>query len=415
MNFNLFLAKKIKGTGLSKASNRISCISVAISICVILIAVAIMNGFKTEIGKRAVGFSGEILMMPPGMSYTNDIHPLNADLSYLPYIEEIAGIESVDEVAYRPGIVKTETVVQGLLFKGVDSLYSLDFYKDYIVDGRLPDFSGRKLSEEIMISERLAKKLGYETGDKMTVYFVGENVRVRRFTITGLFNIQLEDFDEKIALADIRQMRRISGWSGHESSCIEISLGGDGTSSSIRKRDRIYDEIGEIIMARDQDEDDQVALKEIDEIYPSIFDWLSLLDLNVLVVLVLMIAVAGFNMVSGILIILFEKISMIGTLKSMGMRTKEICKVFILRGGSLLLKGMLYGNIAAAAMILLQKYLHVIKLAPENYFVNFVPVDISLPVILLVNVAAFAVMLLIMTIPSFFIAKVSPAKTMRMK
>ena len=168
------------------------------------------------------------------------------------------------------------------------------------------------------------------------------------------------------------------------------------------------------MMNTDTDNDATVIPNEIDYIYSNLFDWLALLDLNVLVVLILMIAVAGFNMVSGLLIILFEKISMIGTLKALGMRTKEICKVFILRGSNLVLKGMIYGNIAALTFILLQKYLHIIKLAPENYFVNFVPIDISVLEIILINIVAFAVMLLIMTIPSFFIAKISPAKTIKM-
>lgn len=413
MNFNLFLAKKIRGTGLSSSSNTIACISVAISLCVIMVAVAILKGFKSEIGKRVAGFNGEILITVPGMDYMNDIYPLDADLSYLSVINEIKGIKSVNEVAYKPGMLKNDTDVQGLLFKGVDSLYSLDFYSEYITEGRLPDFSGGKISDEVLISQRLAKRMGYKTGDKITVYFIGDNIRVRRFLISGFYNIQLENIDEKMAVIDIRQVRRLNGWSEHQSSCIEISLGGDGTSASVKRRGKIYNEIGEVIMDCDIDKDAPVVVSEIDTVFSNLFDWLALLDLNVLMVLILMTAVAGFNMISGLLIILFEKISMIGILKSMGMRTSEICKVFIIRGGVLVLKGMLYGNIVAAAIISVQKYFHLIKLTPENYFVNFVPVDITFLEILIINVIAFIIMLLIMIVPSFFISKVSPDKTIK--
>lgn len=398
---------------MSSTGNAIACVSVAISIGVILMAVAISEGFRKEIGKRAAGFTGEILITVPGMDYMNDVYPLQADLSYLPEIKAVPGVRSVSETAYKPGMIKSGKDVHGVMFKGVDSTYSLDFFADFLAEGSLPDFSGERMSDEVLISKRLAAMLGLSTGERMTVYFIGEQVRARRLTVSGLYDIQLEDLDEKLALMDIRQIRRLNGWEDHESSCLEISLGGDGSKAAERMRNRVYDGIGEIIMERDITADAPVVVRRIDEIYPGLFDWLALLDLNVLVVMVLMMAVAGFNMISGLLIILFERISMIGLLKSLGMRTSNICKVFIYRGGAIVLKGMLWGNAVAVPLLLVQKWLKPFTLNPVNYFVNFVPVELNLIHIALVDIAAFVLMILIMTIPSLFIARVSPDRTIK--
>ena len=413
MNLNLFIAKKIKGSGLSSTSNGIACVSVAISIGVIIAAVAVSGGFKKEIGRRAAGFTGEILLTAPGMDYMNDVYPLDADLSYLTEIKAIPQVRSVSETAYKPGMIKSERDVHGVMFKGVDSTYSMEFFAGFLSEGRLPDFSGERISDEVLISKRMALLLGYEVGDRMPVYFIGEQVRLRRLVITGLYDIQLENLDERLAVMDIRQVRRLSGWDGHDVSCLEVSLGGDGSSRSDRVRDKVYNEIGEIIMTKDMPSDAPVALRQINEIYPGLFDWLALLDLNVLVIMVLMMAVAGFNMISGLLIILFERISMIGLLKSLGMRTLNICKVFIYRGGAIVLKGMVWGNVIALVLLAIQKWCKVITLNPENYFVNFVPVELNILHILAVDAAAFVLMLVIMVLPSLFISRVSPDKTLK--
>lgn len=403
----------MRSRGLSSLSNLISCISVAVSIAVIVVAIAISNGFKKEIASRAVGFSGEIVMTVPGSDYLNDEYPLDANLSYREDILSLDEVKALHNVAYKPGMLKSDDEVHGVLFKGVDSLYSFDFYSNHLTEGRMPDFSGAKLSNEVLISQRLAQKMGYNLGDKLTVYFISGQVRVRRFDIVGLYNIQLDDLDEKLILADIRQIRRLNGWKGEESSCIEVFLEQTGPMRSYYDRVLIDNQIAQIIMNRDRDLDAPVAVTLIDNIFPSLFDWLGLLDLNVLVVLVLMIAVAGFNMISGLLIILFEKISMIGLLKSLGMRTWGICKVFMYKGSQIVLKGMLYGNIFAVAVLLVQKYTQLITLNPENYFVNFVPIDLSILQWSLINIVAFAINMLIMAVPTLFISKVSPDKSIK--
>lgn len=402
MNLNLYIAKKIK----TSSSNTIACASVAISILVMFMAMVISDGFKREIKETSVGFSGEVFLLSPGQDITNQLYPISGRPSYIDKIHSLKGIESVNDVAYTSGMLKSDESVQGIMFKGVDSTYSLDFFEKYLVEGTLPDFSGKSASNQILISERLASLMNYKCGDKITAYFVGESVRVRRFTISGLYNVRLDEMDKTLAIVDIRQTRRLNGWESDQVSNIEIKL------ASGANADKICREIEEIILDRPWD-DDSVIASQIRYIYPHIFDWLDLLNMNVLIILILMIVVAGFNMISGLLIILFEKTSMIGLLKALGMKTRDICRVFIYRGSFIVIKGMVIGNVIAIILSILQGVFHIIPLDPANYFVDHVPVYVNVPKIVILNVASFALMILIMIIPSFFIARVQPEKTIK--
>lgn len=402
MNLNLYIAKKIK----TSSSNTIACASVAISILVMFMAMVISDGFKREIKETSVGFSGEVFLLSPGQDITNQQYPISGRPSYIDKIHSLKGIESVNDVAYTSGMLKSDESVQGIMFKGVDSTYSLDFFEKYLVEGTLPDFSGKSASNQILISERLASLMNYKCGDKITAYFVGESVRVRRFTISGLYNVRLDEMDKTLAIVDIRQTRRLNGWESDQVSNIEIKLAAGANA------DKICREIEEIILDRPWD-DDSVIASQIRYIYPHIFDWLDLLNMNVLIILILMIVVAGFNMISGLLIILFEKTSMIGLLKALGMKTRDICRVFIYRGSFIVIKGMVIGNVIAIILSILQGVFHIIPLDPANYFVDHVPVYVNVPKIVILNVASFALMILIMIIPSFFIARVQPEKTIK--
>lgn len=402
MNLNLYIAKKIK----TSSSNTIACASVAISILVMFMAMVISDGFKREIKETSVGFSGEVFLLSPGQDITNQLYPISGRPSYIDKIHSLKGIKSVNDVAYTSGMLKSDESVQGIMFKGVDSTYSLDFFEKYLVEGTLPDFSGKSASNQILISERLASLMNYKCGDKITAYFVGESVRVRRFTISGLYNVRLDEMDKTLAIVDIRQTRRLNGWESDQVSNIEIKLAAGANA------DKICREIEEIILDRPWD-DDSVIASQIRYIYPHIFDWLDLLNMNVLIILILMIVVAGFNMISGLLIILFEKTSMIGLLKALGMKTRDICRVFIYRGSFIVIKGMVIGNVIAIILSILQGVFHIIPLDPANYFVDHVPVYVNVPKIVILNVASFALMILIMIIPSFFIARVQPEKTIK--
>ncbi|MBQ0007089.1 MAG: ABC transporter permease, partial [Alistipes sp.] len=324
MNLNLYIGKKIGG------NSRIATVSVTLSLCAILISIAVSEGFKREIGEKAVAFSGEIMLSVPGEEISSYEYSLDENLSFLPEIASLKEVRSINGVAYTPGMIKTDDALSGALFKGVTSEYDLSFFSTYMKDGKLPEFNTENPSDEILISGRLASALGFTTGDRITSYFVDENnVRARKFTISGIYDIQLEDIDERLVICDRRHTQRLNGWGPSEVSCVEISLGGDGSGLSHSRRERTIAKIDDIFLNSDSEQDSSVTVVSIDQIYSSLFDWLGLLNMNVLIILILMTAVAGFNMISGLLIILFRNISAIGLFKSLGMRTSVVCRIFL--------------------------------------------------------------------------------------
>lgn len=412
MNLNLFLANKIgskaDSTGrLSRMGTVISVVSVALSIAVIIVAVAVSDGFRSEIGSKARGFSGDVVLAEPGMEITLESGPVKADLSYINKLEDLPFVERVSPVAYKQGILKTDNEISGLLLKGVDSTYNLDFYGKFLREGRLPELNGKSISNEIILSGRVADMLHYKVGDRVVAYFVGEQVRVRSFNLVGIFDAQLEKLDKFLAVGDIRHISRLNGW-GNGVSGYELFLEKEAGEKELAA-------IEDVIFENQLEEDTPVIPTSLQEKYYILYDWLHLLDLNVLIILALMIAVAGFNMVSGLLIMLFERISQIGLLKSMGMTNRAVAGIFLTKSAIVVLKGMLWGNAIAVLLCLVQKHFGVISLNPDNYFVSSVPIEFSLAWILAMNLIAFAAIMLIMLLPCHFISRIDPASTMRVK
>lgn len=413
MNLNLFLAKRIGGkadaTGkLSRMGSVISIASVAVSVCVIIIATAVSDGFRSELREKARGYSSDLILAAPGEEITSTTHPVTSDLSYKGKLVEIPGIESVSGVSYTQGILKTNDEIGGMILKGVDSTYNLNFYKRHLVQGTLPNFSGKRASDEIMMSKRLANTLQYKVGDKVTAWFIGEQVRVRRFHLTGIFDAQLEELDKHLAIGDIRQVNRINGWD-NKISGYEISVGKNTPKEDIGQA------IEQAIFKYQTDDDPSVAVTTLEEKYYILYDWLNLLDLNVLIILALMMAVAGFNMVSALLIMLFERISQIGLLKALGMGNAAVAKIFLTKSALVALQGMAIGNTLAIALCLLQQHLGIISLNPDNYFVSAVPISLEAYSIILMNIIAFSAIMAIMLLPCLFITGINPATTMRVK
>ncbi len=412
MNLKFFLARKIgskvDATGkLSRLGTTVSVVSVALSVAVIIVAVAVSNGFRAEIGGKARGFAGDVSLAEPGMEIMGESGPVNADLSYRGVIEGLPFVERVSGVAYKQGILKTDDEIGGVLFKGVDSVYNMDFYARYLVDGNLPNLRGKRISNEIMVSKRLADVLQYKVGDKVVAYFVGDEVRVRSFNLVGIFDAQLEQLDKYLAIADMRHVQRLGGW-GNEVSGFEVFLKDEPSQEDMAA-------IEDVIFENQLESDTPVVPTSLQEKYYVLYDWLHLLDLNVLIILALMIAVAGFNMVSGLLIMLFERISQIGLLKSLGMSNSSISGIFLAKSAIVVLQGMLWGNAIAVGLCLIQKNFNIITLNPDNYFVSSVPVEFSLAWILGMNLIAFAAIMVIMLLPCLFIARIEPATTLRVK
>lgn len=415
MNINLFIAKTLwrKGAaekkGLTGSSTLIAGFSIAVSVLVMVLAIAISDGFKYEIRAKAIGFSGEVILNSPGVEPTTILYPITKNLTYFNDLKSLPEVKSIQNFAYRSGMLKSGDQIQGVVLKGVDAGYDWSFFSSALSRGRLPDFKDTTVSKEIILSERLAKMMGYGVGDAVQIYFIDKTIRVGKYKLVGLYDAQLEDIDKIMIVADLREVQRLNGWTSDKISGLEILLNdGEDIDTAGEKIDRL-------VLERFTDRDPSVAVTKVNDIFPHLFDWLKLLDFNVLVVLILMIAVAGFNMISGLLIILFEKISMIGLLKALGMRDSNIHKIFLYKASFIVLWGMIIGNLSAITLALLQKWFALISLDPANYFVKSVPIHLDFPKIALLNIAAFVIIMLVMLLPSFFISRISPERTIRVK
>ena len=423
MNLNILIAerigKKAAGKGkLSRISNLIASISVALSIAVMIIAIAVAGGFRNEIREKASGFTGDITLQAPGVDITNHLYPI-APLSYMEKLDSLPFIESISPVNYRTGLLKSDDHIQGVMFKGIDGNYNLDFFKSSMVEGRLPDYTIKRdstgyimpPSNEILISKRLSDMLGFKPGDKIISYFVDEDVTLRRFTVCGIFDARLDELDKTLVIADARHITHLNRWKNGELCGYEISL----KKGYGNKAEECSAKIDETIMQYSKDEDSSIVSKTLSDRYFILFDWLHLLDLNVVIILALMIAVAGFNMVSGILIILFERISQIGLFKALGMRDSNITKVFLYRAASIVIYGLIPGNIIAILFCWIERRYRVIPLDPTNYFVDHVPAEINITTIIGINVIAFVAIMLILLIPCRMISRISPARTLKVE
>lgn len=386
MNAPRFIASKLRFKG------KIAVSSVALSFFIMIIAVAISSGFRREIRTGVSSISGDVQLTPSALNYVNEADPVSAEPAFLPAIDSLPGVHSVTPVVYRAGIVKQGDQIQGVLFKGIPE-------------------RADTASLGVSIPSRLSEILGLQVGDKMLTYFIGERIKVRRFVVTEIYPSIIESDESLMVLASLPDLQRLNDWDEGEVSALEVTLAEGYKSPSMIEE--MSSRIGTLAMLRSSDLDDATVATSVIRKYPQLFNWLNLIDFNVLLILVLMTVVAGFNMISGLLILLFRHISTIGTLKSMGMTDRNISSVFLRVSSHLVLKGMLIGNAAALLFCLVQGTTHLLKLDPANYFVSFVPVSVNLPMILLADVLAYAVIMLLLLIPCLFISKVDPARTVR--
>ena len=374
--------------------------SIAISFFVMIIAVAVSSGFRNEIRGGISSVSGDIQLQPLNMNLLDSASPVEKDASYIPYIRQMEGVSEVIPVIYRAGIVKNGTDIHGILVKGLP-------------DGFLPFENSDSVQLAVAIPSRLAEQAGIGEGDRMLTYFVGDKVRARQFNVVSVYDAMVETEAGLIVYASLADLQRLNGWNEGQVSSIEIMLDEDS-----REEDRISElteEAGYLAYAYTAEDETTVVASSSVSRYPQIFDWLNLLDFNVLFILLLMTVVAGFNMISGLLIMLFENISTIGLLKTLGMTDRSIAKVFLSSSAVLMIKGMAIGNALAIIFCVVQSSTHILKLNPENYFVSFVPVHLDLGLILTADMVSFAVIMLLLLIPCLFISKVDPADTVRVR
>ena len=371
-------------------------ICIAVSFLVIIIAVAISSGFRHELRDSLTEMAGDILISAPDLNVMSDDNPIDINSQAIEYVSGLESVSEVVPVVWRAGIVRHEDDMHGIVLKGVPS--------------------SRHVSDSVPLGVAIPRKLaqvsGLNPGDRMLTYFVGEDLKLRQFNVVGIYDSVAQTDDNHVVYASLSDMQRLNGWSSDQASAIEVHL--------VRKLESESDienaaqEVGSVLNLYKSDEENIIATSSVSR-YPQLFSWLALIDFNVGIILILMIIVAGFNMISGLLIMLFEHISTIGLLKSLGMTDRSIAKVFLSSSAVVVLKGMLTGNALALIFCMLQGTTNLLKLDPENYYVSYVPVDVDLSAVLAADAVSFIAIMLLLLIPCLFIAKVDPSQTVRVK
>ena len=413
MNLPLFLARRIHSQSdgqrmVSRPAIRIATAGVAIGLAVMIVSVCVVFGFKHTIRDKAIGFGSHIQVGSFMTLQVGEQTPIAMTDSMMQALAKVEGVKHVQRFAMKQGILKTDDNFLGVMFKGVGPEFDSTFIHQNMIEGSIPAFSDSASTNRLLISKPMADKLLLKSGDRIFAYFIDENgVRARRFTISGIYETNLSQYDNVICFVDLYTAVRLNGWKPDQATGAEVTVNDferlDETESIfINRVNRMTDPYGETYSS-----------KTIQELNPQIFSWLDLLDLNVWIILALMVAVAAVTMISGLLIIILERTNMIGVLKALGSRNKAIRHTFLWFATFMIGRGLLWGNILGFGLVLLQKCLGIVKLDPATYYVSTVPVEINLPLILLLNIATLLISIFVLVAPSFLISHIHPAKSMR--
>ena len=409
MNLPLYIARKIYAdTGdrhkVSKPAMRIAIAGVAIGLAVMIVSVSVVFGFKHTIQDKVIGFGGHIQVADFMTLQNQEQYPIQMGDSMLRVIRAIPGVSHVQRFAMKQGILKTDSDFLGVAFKGIGADYDTTFIHQHMVEGSIPHFSDSASTNSILVSQRMADMLHLKTGGRVFAYFIDQQgVRARRFTIAGIYRTNLTQYDRTICFTDLHTAVKLNGWESDQVTGAEVTVAG---------LDRL-NEVENLFIDRVNRYGATYTSKTIQEINPQIFHWLNLLDLNVWIILALMVAVAGVTMVSGLLIIILERTTMIGVLKALGARNRMVRRVFLWFAVFVIGRGLLWGDGIALALLLLQRYTGLVHLDPTTYYVDTAPVEINVPIILLLNLATLLVSVLVLIGPSYLVSHIHPAKSMR--
>ena len=409
MNLELFIAKRLISAKQHKSSIsapiiKIAIVAIAIGVIMMLVAFATSLGLQQKIREKMSAFTGHVTIS----SYDNNnsqvsLMPISTDQDFYPEFNSVEGVDHVQATAKLGGVIRTETDFEGIIVKGVGSDFKWNYFEEYLTEGEIPDFKGT-LNNEVLISSYTANRLGLEVGDKAVTYFLrDESSRtplIRAFLVKGIYNSGFQEFDELYMLADLRHVQRINRWEKDEVGNFEVFLEDFGELEE--KGQEIYENTGSFLDTR-----------TIKQQYYSIFEWLSLFDFNVALIIGIMILVAGINMITALLVLILERTQMIGIMKALGSSDWSIRKIFLYNAGYLILLGLFWGNLIGLGLLFAQKYLKLIPLNPETYYVTEAPVYIGWEYILGVNLGTLLLCMLMLLIPSYIITRISPVKAMK--
>lgn len=404
MNTELFIARRLVKGGPGSFSApviRIAIISIVIGIAVMIVSVAIVTGFQKQIRDKIVGFGSHIQIAKYDSNNSFEFEPISGNQPFYQTIKQTKGIKNIQVFATKAGIIKTSEQIQGVVFKGVGSDFDWSFFNDKLVSGKPFSTIDTLASNSVIISQNLADLLKIKTGDPLRMYFIIDNMaRARRFTVSGIYNTGLAEFDLKFIFGDIRQIQKLNGWNENMVSGFDVFINNFDDLEKLGKE--VYREAGYDLNAR-----------TIRELYPQMFDWLELQDMNVIIILILMVLVSGMAMISTLLILILERTNMIGVLKALGARNVSIRRIFLYNAAYIIGKGLLYGNIVGISICLLQSYFGIIRLPQESYFMSVVPINLDFIHIIVLNVSTLFVCTLMLLLPSFVVSRITPVKAIR--
>lgn len=413
MNLELFIARKIRFNRNKEESKatppavKIAIIGVALGLAVMILSVSVIIGFKKEVREKVIGFGSHIQISNFDNNISFETAPISVNDSLINSLANFPGIRHLELFATKPGIVKTQDDFQGIVFKGIDENFDWTFFQSNLKEGTLPVISKDSTTTDVLISRYLSNKLMIKPGDSFLTYFMQNTVRPRKFHITGIYDSGFADYDRFFIVGDIKQVRRINGWEEDQVSGIELLV------TDYDKLDEISEELYFHLISQKDDQKSIYNTQSVKELNPSIFMWLDALDINVVVILVLLILVAGFTIISGLLIIILERTNMIGILKALGQRDSSIRKIFLYISFFLIGKGMVWGNIIGIGICLIQYFFRVIPLDQDVYYLDAVPIHLGIGTWVLINLGTLFISMLMMLAPSYIITKIEPSKSIK--
>ncbi len=372
-----------------------------------IISIAIVTGFKKEISEKIIGFGSHIQITNYDGNRSYETRPISKNQDCIPKIKAIEGIRHIQVFALKPGIIKTDTDIQGVVLKGIGPDFDWSFFKKSLIAGEIFELSDTATTNKTIISKTLASLLMLKVGDKFSMYFVQQPPRGRVFTVSGIYDTKMGEFDKVFVLGDIRHVRKLNDWKDDQISGFELLVDDFDRIEDLALQ---VDDVAGLIFF---DDGSKLKVQSILEKYPTIFDWLGLQDLNAIILIAIMIVVAVINMISGLLIIILERTKMIGVLKAMGAANPLVRRIFLIQSGIIVIRGLIFGNLVGLALCLIQKEFGIITLDETSYYLSTVPIYLNPIHILLLNIGTFIVTIAMLVVPSMVVSRISPEKTIK--
>lgn len=407
-----FVAKKLYDTGeagrVSASAVRIATAGVAVGIMVMIISICVTVGFQREIKSRVASLVGHVQVLNTQSLYRTHSTSIQITDSLMGELNRLPGVSNVHRFVLCPGMLKTENAFIGLFFRGVEAGFDKSFIAANIVSGRVPSFSSDSISNDsILVSASIASALQVRAGDRVYAYFFDNNLRARRFVVSGIFQTNMADFDSKMCFTSMRTAQQLNRWQKDQFSGGEIIL------KDFSHVEKVSGQVSSMLSRKQDDYGQYYSSVRVDELFPQIFSWLTLLDTNVVAILILMICVAGVTMISGLLVLILERTRFIGVMKAMGSTNSQLRRIFLYLSSMIVVRGLLLGNVLALFLMALQKWTGLVTLDPASYYISYVPVHFPWTSILIVNIVTFLVCVLSLVVPTLVISHISPAKSIR--